>query len=212
MTEKLIRGLVLPLSEDDVSSLNAGDPVRLSGVILTARDTAHRWMVDTFIQRTREASGDDQDVYSVIKPLLEGGALYHCGPVVAGLETGEYRFVAAGPTTSMREEAYQWQVMQHFNIRAVIGKGGMGPRTLEACARQPAVYLHAVGGAASLIARSVRHVQAVHKLDFGVPEALWVIEVRDFPAVVTMDAHGNSLHAEVEAVSKSIMEGLLRIE
>jgi fumarate hydratase subunit beta len=212
MMGNLVRELVLPLSEGDIRSLNVGDPVRLSGVILTARDTAHRWMVDTFIRRTREPSAEDQDVYSAIKPLLDGGALYHCGPVVAGLETGEYRFIAAGPTTSMREEPFQAEVIEHFNVSAIIGKGGMGSRTLEACTRLSAVYLHAVGGAASLTAQSVRRVLTVYKLDFGVPEALWVIEVRDFPAVVTMDAHGNSLHADVKVKSKSILDDLLYLE
>ena len=85
--------------------------------------------------------------------------------------------------------------MQHFGVRAVIGKGGMGARTLAACQAAPAVYLHAIGGAATLIAQTVTRVLGVHKLDFGVPEAMWVIEVKAFPAVVTMDAHGQSLHA-----------------
>ena len=99
--------------------------------------------------------------------------------------------------------------MEHFNIKAVIGKGGMGPKTLEACNDVPGVYLHAIGGAASLIAQSVQQVLAVHKLDFGVPEAIWVIEIKDFPAVVTMDAHGGSLHAEVETHSKAQLDKLL---
>jgi fumarate hydratase class I len=129
--------------------------------------------------------------------------------VVAGLDTGDYRFVAAGPTTSIREEPYQGDVLHHFNLKAVIGKGGMGKKTLEACQKVPAVYLHAIGGAASLIAQTVVKVHGVHKLDFGVPEAMWEIEVADFPAVVTMDAHGNSLHAEVEAQSKAVLQSLL---
>jgi fumarate hydratase class I len=129
--------------------------------------------------------------------------------VVAGLDTGEYRFVAAGPTTSTREEPYQAEVMQHFNLKAVIGKGGMGAKTSEACQQVPGVYLHAIGGAASLIAQSVKNVIGVHKLEFGVPEAIWVIEVEDFPAVVTMDAHGGSLHVEVDTRSKEVFQNLL---
>ncbi len=144
-----------------------------------------------------------------IKPLLEGGVIYHCGPVVAGLDSGEYRFVAAGPTTSIREEPYQGDVMRHFNIKGVIGKGGMGAKTLAACQEVPGVYLHAVGGAASLIAQTVTRVLGVYKLDFGVPEAMWVIEVKDFPAVVTMDAHGGSQHAVVEQQSKAVLDELL---
>ncbi|HKY84271.1 MAG TPA: FumA C-terminus/TtdB family hydratase beta subunit [Anaerolineales bacterium] len=201
--------LTLPLSPDAIRRLKVGDAVRLSGILLTGRDTAHKWLVETFIRKTRLPAGDDLDVERAIRPLLEGGAIYHCGPVVGGLETKDYRFVAAGPTTSTREEPYQGDVMRHFQVRAVIGKGGMGLRTLEACGEVPGVYLHAIGGAATLIAQTVTRVIAVHKLDFGVPEAMWVIEVRDFPAVVTMDAHGKSLHAEVEARSAERLASLL---
>ena len=201
--------LGIPIPDNAIRNLQVGDPVSLSGVMLTGRDAAHKWMVETFVKGTRQPQGDDQAVYQAIKSMLDGGAIYHCGPVVAGLETGEYRFVAAGPTTSIREEPYQGDVMQHFNLKAVIGKGGMGPKTLAACQEVPGVYLHAIGGAATLIAQSVKKVLGVHKLDFGVPEALWVLQVEDFPAVVTMDSHGNSLHAEIEASSKAALERLL---
>jgi fumarate hydratase class I len=129
--------------------------------------------------------------------------------VVAGLETKQYKFVAAGPTTSIREEPYQGMVMKHFNIKGVIGKGGMGPKTLAACQEVPGVYLHAIGGAASLIAQTVVRVLGVYKLDFGVPEAMWVTEVKDFPVVVTMDSHGGSLHVSVEAHSRAVLQELL---
>jgi fumarate hydratase class I len=201
----------LPLSDDVVRSLHVGDPVGLTGVIVTGRDAVHKWMIDTFIRRTRPPQGDDMQVYDAIRPLLNGSIIYHCGPVVAGLETGDYRFVAAGPTTSSREEPYQGEVMRHFKIQGVIGKGGMGPKTLAACQEVPGVYLHAIGGAASLIAQTVTRVLDVYKLEFGVPEAMWVIEVRDFPAVVTMDSHGGSLHAEVEAKSKAALQELLAL-
>jgi fumarate hydratase class I len=199
----------LPFTDDVVRSLKVGDPVTLSGVMVTGRDTAHKWMIDTFIKKNRTPQGDDLEVYEAIKPLLNGGVIYHCGPVVAGLDTKDYRFVAAGPTTSIREEPYQGDVMRHFKIQSVIGKGGMGPKTLAACQEVPGMYLHAIGGAASLIAQTVTRVLGVYKLDFGVPEALWVIEVKDFPSVVTMDAHGNSLHVEIEKKSKAALENLL---
>ncbi len=204
-----MKKLVLPISDDAIRELCVGDPVLLNGVMLTGRDAAHKWMVETWIKKTRQPSGDDFQVYEAIKPFLKGGAIYHCGPVVGGLDTKQYRFVAAGPTTSTREEPYQGDVMRHFNVKAVIGKGGMGKKTLEACNQVPGVYLHAIGGAASLIAQTVTRVLGVYKLDFGVPEALWVIEVADFPAVVTMDAHGASLHAEIETKSKAALEALL---
>jgi fumarate hydratase class I len=204
-----MRKLTLPIGDDVIRDLKVGDPVRLSGVMITGRDAAHKWMIETFVSKTREPQGDDLDVYAAIKPLLDGGAIYHCGPVVAGLDTGLYRFVAAGPTTSTREEPYQGDVMRHFNVKAVIGKGGMGAKTLAACQEVPGVYLHAIGGAATLIGKAVVKVNAVHKLDFGVPEAMWVIEVRDFPAVVTMDARGDSLHARIEASSRTALEQLM---
>jgi len=199
------------MTEDVARSLKVGDPIGLNGKMVTGRDAVHKWMVDTFIKNTRIPQGDDQQVYDAITPLLQDGVIYHCGPVVAGLDTQDYRFVAAGPTTSSREEPYQGDVMKHFSVRGVIGKGGMGPKTLAACQEVGGVYLHAIGGAASLIAQTVQRVIGVYKLDFGVPEAMWVIEVKDFPVVVTMDSHGGSLHAEVEQRSKSVLESLLSI-
>ncbi len=138
----------------------------------------------------------------------QASGLPGAGP--ASAPSDRYEFVAAGPTTSIREEPYQADVIRHFGLRAVIGKGGMGPRTLAACQECGAVYLHAIGGAATLIADSVKEVLAVHKLEFGVPEALWEIRVVDFPCVVTMDSHGASLHAQVEADSRRKLAELLR--
>jgi len=204
-----MRKLTLPFTDDAIRELKVGDPILLSGVMVTGRDAVHKWMIETFVKKARVPQGDDLAVYEAIKPLLAGSAIYHCGPVVAGLDTKDYRFVAAGPTTSIREEPYQGDVMRHFKIKGVIGKGGMGPKTLAACQEVPDAYLHAIGGAASLIAQTVTKVIGVYKLDFGVPEAMWVIEVKDFPVVVTMDAHGGSLHAEVEAKSKAALEKLL---
>jgi fumarate hydratase class I len=199
----------IPIDEDTIRSLKVGDSLALSGVLITGRDAVHKWMIDTFIRNLRQPQGDDLQVYQAIKPILHESVIYHCGPVVGGLDSGEYRFVAAGPTTSIREEPYQGDVMRHFNIRGVIGKGGMGPKTLAACQEVGGVYMHAIGGAASLIAQSVTQVLDVYKLDFGVPEAMWVIDVKDFPVVVTMDAHGESLHSEIEQHSRSVLEELL---
>jgi fumarate hydratase subunit beta len=204
-----MQSLKMPLSDETIRSLMVGDPILLNGIMITGRDTVHKWMVDTFIKQSRQPQGDDLEVYAAIKPLLAGSVIYHCGPVVAGLDTQQYKFVAAGPTTSIREEPYQGMVMKHFNIKGVIGKGGMGSKTLAACQEVPGVYLHAIGGAASLIAQTVVRVLGVYKLDFGVPEAMWVTEVKDFPAVVTMDSHAGSLHASVKAHSKAALQELL---
>jgi tartrate/fumarate subfamily iron-sulfur-dependent hydro-lyase beta chain len=205
-----MRQVTIPIRDEVIRDLKVGEPIALTGIMLTGRDAVHKWMIDTFIKKTREPQGDDLEVYEAVKPLLDGSIIYHCGPVVSGLDTGDYKFVAAGPTTSIREEPYQGDVMRHFNIKGVIGKGGMGPKTLAACEEVPGAYLHAVGGAASLIAQSVQKVHNVYKLDFGVPEAMWVIEVQDFPVVVTMDAHGNSLHAKIEEQSQEKLAELLK--
>jgi len=202
------RELKLPMDDETVRSLKVGDAVSLHGVIVTGRDAVHKWMAETFIRKTRQPEGDDIQAHEAVRPLLNGGAIYHCGPVVARDARG-FRFVAAGPTTSMREEPYEAEVMWHFNIKAVIGKGGMGVKTLEACRAVPAVYLHVVGGAASLLAQSVAEVLGAYKTEFGVPETMWVARVESFPAVVTMDAHGKSLHAQVEAASKARLRQLL---
>jgi fumarate hydratase subunit beta len=205
----MISNLRTPISDDEVRKLKVGDSVNLSGVMITGRDAVHKWIMDTFITVIRPASNEDLVVYKSIQPILEGGIIYHCGPVVTGLDTDEYRFVAAGPTTSMREEAYQGDIMRHFNLKGVIGKGGMGSRTLKACQEVPAVYFHAIGGAASLIAESIKRVIGVHKLEFGVPEAIWIIDVEKFPVVVTMDTYGSSLHDSVKQHSKEVLERLL---
>ena len=201
--------LTIPIADEAITSLKVGESVLLSGIMITGRDTVHKWLVDTFIKKTVQPMDSDLEVYKAIKPILDGGIIYHCGPVVGGLDTKAYRFVAAGPTTSIREEPYQGDVMHHFNLKGVIGKGGMGPKTLKACQEVPAVYFHAIGGAASLIAESVQKVLGVYKLDFGVPEAIWVIEVKDFPVVVTMDSHGNSLHDGIRQESKIVLDRLL---
>jgi fumarate hydratase subunit beta len=204
-----MRKIPIPINDETILSLKVGEPVSLTGVMITGRDVVHKWLIETFIKKSRLPQGDDLQVYEALKPVLAGGIIYHCGPVVAGLDTKQYKFVAAGPTTSIREEPYQADVMKHFNLKGVIGKGGMGAKTLKGCQEVPGVYFHAIGGAATFIAQSVTRVVGVHKLDFGVPEAIWVIEVRDFPAVVTMDAHGQSLHQVVENDSARVLAELL---
>ncbi len=204
-----MKHITTPISDETIRELKVGDAVLLSGTMVTGRDAAHKWMIETFIKKTRAPQGDDLQAYEDLKKLLNGSVIYHCGPVVSGLDTKEYKFVAAGPTTSIREEPYQADVMKHFNVKGVIGKGGMGPKTLKGCQETPGVYLHAIGGAASYIAQTVVQVRGVYKMEFGVPEAMWVIEVQDFPVVVTMDSHGDSQHAVVEEASKKVLEELL---
>jgi fumarate hydratase class I len=188
--------LKLPVSEESIRNLKVGDFVELTGRMITGRDAAHKWLID----------GHREEV----APYLADSVIYHCGPVVAENEDGSYDFVAAGPTTSIREEPYQADVIGRYGLRGVIGKGGMGPKTLDGLAQHGAVYLHAVGGAAQVLARAIPRVEKVFMLsEFGVPEALWVIDVERFPVMVTMDSHGGSLHAEVEERSQAKLRELL---
>lgn len=175
--------LTTPLSEEQVRNLKVGDVVLLNGIVYTGRDALHHHLL------THDAPVD-----------LRGGAIYHCGPVA--LKDGtKWTISAAGPTTSSREEPYQADIIKKFGVRAVIGKGGMGPKTLAALKEHGAVYLNAIGGAAQYYAKCIIDVEGVDFLEFGIPEAMWHLKVKDFPAIVTMDAHGNSLHAEVEEAS-----------
>lgn len=204
-----MKNITTPISDEAIRDLKVGDSVALSGMMVTGRDAAHKWMIETFIKKTRPPQDDDLQVYEELKKLLKGSVIYHCGPVVTGLDTKDYKFIAAGPTTSIREEPYQADVMKHFNVKGVIGKGGMGPKTLKGCEETPGVYFHAIGGAASFLAQTVVKVHGVFKMDFGVPEAMWVIEVKDFPVVVTMDSHGGSQHAVIDEASKKVLDDLL---
>jgi len=185
--------LILPLDEATVRSLSAGQPVLLTGRIHTGRDRFHKYVAEG------GALPDD----------LRPAAIYHCGPVVVG-KAPAWRVCAAGPTTSIREEPYMDRVLERSGARVIIGKGGMGPATQAACARRGAVYLQATGGAAQVLARAILAVRSVHFLEtFGAAEAVWEFEVRDFPAVVTMDAAGANLHARIESDSRARLRALL---
>ena len=145
-------------------------------------------------------------------PDVTGGVLYHCGPVIVREDDG-WRVTAAGPTTSIREEPYMPEVIRKYGIRAIIGKGGMGEGTKRACQEYGCVYLHAVGGAAQVIAACIRKVTNVYMLEeFGAPEALWELEVEDFPVIVTMDCHGNSLHEQILQESSAKLKELLEVK
>jgi fumarate hydratase, class I len=179
-----------PLTEEQVRGLKVGDVVLLSGRAYTGRDAVHHHLM------THEPPVD-----------LRGAALYHCGPVVAKDGDG-WKVTAAGPTTSIREEPYQADVIKRYGVRAVIGKGGMGARTLAALEEAGAVYLNAIGGAAQFYARTIKAVDGVSLMEFGTPEAMWHLSIEDFPAIVTMDSHGNSLHKDIEQASALELAGL----
>jgi len=175
--------LATPLDEAILKKLRVGDTVKISGTIFTARDLAHKYLAEA---PKKDFPAD-----------LKGSAIYHCGPIMQK-HGKNYEVVAAGPTTSSRMELYEPEVMQKYGIKAIIGKGGMGQGTLNALKKQGAVYLSVIGGIAALSAKSVKKVKGVYMLNrFGVPDAIWELEVEDFPAIVTMDSKGNNLHADI---------------
>jgi len=183
--------LTPPLTEAQMRSLKVGDVVLINGEMFTGRDNVHAYLMKN------------------PPPVdLHGAALYHCGPVMLKDESGKWKVKAAGPTTSSREEPYQADVIKRYGVRAVIGKGGMGAKTLAALKECGAVYLNGIGGAAQYYARTVEEVLGAHLMEFGIPEAMWHIRVKNFAAIVTMDANGNSLHADVEKETGEALEAL----
>lgn len=184
--------LSFPFTEDKIRALKVGDEVLISGVVYTGRDAVHKYLHEG-------------------GPLPAGvsfkdGIIYHCGPVMMKQDDGTWKCTAAGPTTSIREEPYQWQIIRDLGLRGVIGKGGMGDKTLAACKEYGCVYLHAIGGAAQVLAERIQRVRNVYMMEkFGAPEAIWELELVDFPAVVTIDSHGRSLHQEVFAASQAAL-------
>ena len=176
--------LTTPISEATIRSLKVGDAVEITGTLFTGRDAVHKFL--------HEGGKLPPEV------KFRDGIIYHCGPVVIKDEQGQWKVVAAGPTTSAREEPYQGHIIKEFGLRGVIGKGGMGERTLNACKEAGCVYLHAIGGAAQVLAECVKSVRGVYLMEeFGAPEAIWEFAVERFPVVVTMDSHGRSLHKEI---------------
>jgi fumarate hydratase class I len=185
--------LTPPLTEAQMRALKVGDVVLITGEMFTGRDNVHAYLMKN------------------PPPVdLNGAVLYHCGPVM--LKEGErWTVKAAGPTTSMREEPYQADVIKRYGVRAVIGKGGMGAKTLAALKEFGAVYLNAIGGAAQFYARTVEEVLGVSLMEFGIPEAMWHLRVKGFAAIVTMDAHGGSLHADVEQATGGVLATLQKV-
>ena len=191
------RTLTLPLSAEDVSSLRAGDLVFLNGLLITGRDKVHKYLVE---QRPPKADFPFD---------ISGTVLYHCGPIMRKTEDG-YSVVAAGPTTSIRVEMYEADVIREYGLRGIMGKGGMGEKTLKALQEAGCVYFHAIGGAAAYLADRIKKVVTAWKLEeFGSTEAMWFFEVKDFPAIVTMDSLGNSVHKNIEELSLQELKKLI---
>ena len=187
--------LTAPFTEEKVRELKVGDMVEITGLVFTGRDAVHKWL-----DSGNEPPKNEVDLTNAI--------IYHCGPVM--MKKGKkWIATAAGPTTSIREEPYQAKIIERFGLKAVIGKGGMGEKTREACQKFGCVYLHAVGGAAQVLAEKIVSVEGVYGLEqFGSPEAIWKLKVERLPVVVTIDAHGNSLHKDIEAKSAEKLKGI----
>lgn len=189
----MVKKLQTPLKEEDIKNLEAGDFVKISGEIVTGRDRAHEYL----------AKEKQELPFS-----LEGSVLYHMGPIVKK-ENKSWKIVSAGPTTSIREEMYQYDVIKNYGVKAIIGKGGMAEKTQKALEEFNAGYLCAIGGTAASLSKNIVEVLGVHKLEeFGSPEAMWHLKIKDFPAIVTMDSKGNNLH---NLVSKRSFERLKRL-
>ncbi|WP_134699472.1 fumarate hydratase [Ammoniphilus sp. YIM 78166] len=186
--------LEAPITEEKIRTLKVGNVVVINGMIHTGRDALHSYLMD------HDCSVD-----------LDGGVIYHCGPVMLKDDQGEWHVKAAGPTTSSREEPYQADIIKKFEIRAVIGKGGMGPKTLAGLKEHGAVYLNAIGGAAQYYAQCIEKVEGVDYMEFGIPEAMWHLRVKGFTAIVTMDSHGNSLHADINNTSFEKLSGFKEV-
>ncbi len=191
--------LKAPYTEEKIRALKVGDRLEIEGPIYTGRDAVHKWLHDGNAPPLAEVD-------------FRNSIIYHCGPVVMEKGVGakkRYVVTAAGPTTSSREEPYQAGIIEKFSVKAVIGKGGMGEQTRQACQKFGCVYLHAVGGAAQVLAEAIQNVDGVYGLEkFGSPEAIWKLQVAKFPVVVTIDAHGNSLHKDIEASSRAALREL----
>ncbi len=195
--ESKVRILNTPLSKDDVLSLKVGDIVSINGQIFTGRDKIHKLLYHEKPDKTE------------IPFELNGGIIYHCGPIIRKIDDS-YKLISAGPTTSMRVEEYESDVIKTYGIKGIIGKGGMGEKTLAAMKEFGCVYLHTISGAAVYLADRIKNVLIGWKIEeFGMPEAMWLLNAEDFPAIVTMDAFGNSLHKEIELASLKNLKELL---
>ena len=172
-----------PLSDSDVTSLNIGDRVVLTGLLYGARDAAHKKMVELLDQG---------------KPLpvdLRGHVLYYVGPTPAppGRPIG-----AAGPTTSLRMDAYAPR-MYEYGVKATVGKGNRNQAVIDSLVKNRAVYLIAIGGLGATLAQRIKSAKVIAYPELGT-EALWEFRVEDFPAIVANDSRGRDVFKEGQEV------------
>ncbi len=171
--------LSTPISDADIATLRVGDIVYLDGILVTCRDVAHRRL----IERGR-----------TLPVNLEGGAIFHAGPIVRTRDDGSHEMVSIGPTTSMRMEKFEREFIRETGVKLIIGKGGMGEETALGCAESHAVHAVFPGGCAVVAATKVEAIEGAEWTDLGMPETLWVNRVRDFgPLIISIDTQGNNL-------------------
>jgi len=187
-----------PVSESDVRKPRIGDSVYVSGIMITARDQAHRRALE-YVKTGKQ-----------IPVKFDGGVVFHCGPIAAK-DGDKWRIVAAGPTTSTRMEAHQAEFIEKLKPRIIVGKAGMGPKTAEAAKKFGAIYCDFTGGAAVLASQRIKAVKGVEWYDLGMPEALWILEVEEFgPLAVTIDSQGKNLHDIVQGLAQAKRAEILK--
>lgn len=171
--------LTTPIKDEDLEGLNVGDVVYLTGRLVTCRDVAHRRL----IEQGRE-----------LPVKLEGGAIFHAGPIVRKKDDGNFEMVSIGPTTSMRMEKFEREFIKQTGVKLIVGKGGMGPETAAGCQENKAVHAIFPGGCAVLAATQVEEIEGAEWQDLGMPETLWINRVKEFgPLIISIDTRGNNL-------------------
>jgi len=173
--------LTTPINNEDLESLTIGDIIYLNGYLITSRDDVHQRV----IKQHKELPVD-----------LKGMAIFHAGPIMRERENekGKYDVISIGPTTSMRMEKYEKEFIAQTGLKLIVGKGGMGPNTVAGCQQYKAIHAVFPGGCAVLAAQCVEEVERVEWLDLGMPEAIWVMRVKEFgPLIVSIDTKGNNL-------------------
>lgn len=175
--------LQFPLTEEQIRELEMGDIVYLSGIIHTMRDMGHGRAVEML--KRGEA----------LPFHLSDSAIWHCAPIVKQDENGKWSVIASGSTTSSRFTDLGSELIKAFHMRCTIGKGTMGAAAVEAMRQTGSVFLNTTGGTAALYAQQVEEVVDVKWLDLGLPEAIWMLRVKELgPLIVGIDSHGRSLY------------------
>ncbi|MDM5206325.1 L(+)-tartrate dehydratase subunit beta [Cytobacillus kochii] len=171
--------LTTPIKDDDLKDIRTGDLIYLTGTLVTCRDVAHRRLIEKGVPLPVD---------------LKGNAIFHAGPIVRDNGNENYEIVSVGPTTSMRMEKFEKEFIAETGVKVIVGKGGMGKNTEEGCREHKALHVVFPAGNAVLAATKVERIKEVHWKDLGMPESLWVCEVKEFgPLIVSIDTEGSNV-------------------